>query len=150
MDLGHHGDTRLETRQAKGEVREQEGGGKDHRHRVAERGKQAGSPRPEDDRVCGDLHQADANDSGIQREVDDHEADGKTDGLLEAFQEHGAKTNDQREGNFDRVVVKDLGREWVLDDVRRRIGGRQGDRDDPRCGGEAKQGQNERLPLPPR
>jgi len=99
-------------------------------------------------RLPRDRGQPRADDDEIEREIDADERDGDTDGLIEAAQEDRAQERDQEQRHQD-LVPMERPRVGVFPEVRRRVRGREGDRDDEASGHETDEAEHEELTLPP-
>ena len=113
------------------------------------RGEQRLFPFHEVVRMRGETFNPDGDDHRVKRQVDAHQRDGDTDGLLKALEEHRAQQRHQDESRRDRVAGHEAMRIGILDEVGRGVGGGQGDGDDEIGGREAEQREDEKLALPP-
>jgi hypothetical protein len=88
-------------------------------------------------------------DDQVQQQVGGHQTDGDPDRLPEPLEEDRAEDGDEEERDRDLLPLQHPGGERVLQDVRRRVGRREGDGDDEVGGDEAEQDEDEQLAPPP-
>ena len=121
----------------------------EHPQRVAELAEEGLLPAHDHARLRRDVQQPGAGDDQVQQQVDGHQQDGDPDRLAEALQEDRPQDGHQHEGDQHLLPVQDRRGEGVLQDVRRGVGGGEGDGDDEVGGDEAEQDEDEELAPPP-
>ena len=96
-----------------------------------------------------ELHELPPDDDDVHGDVHDHQEHRHPDRFAKPAKKDASK-RDEQEARHDDRMVDPVRHERVFDDVRRRVGGRERDRDDEAGRGEPEQAQNQPLASPAR
>ncbi len=148
VDERHHGGPGFEPRQSERQLRKQEERDPDHLQGVPLLHEQVALPIRERLWIGDERKQLPANDDDVQADVQRHEQDRQPDGFPKSLQKDRPEHPDQQERDANGVLDP-VRHERVLDDVRRRVRGRERNGDDVVRGGKPEQTEHEDLAAPP-